>query len=244
MMDGNDLSLAGKLGANICLSGGALGADIAWATAATGCGHDVVHWSFKGHRPRASENVYELDSEELAQADQPLKQANRFLKRKLPFDKPWIINLLRRNWYQIKYSDSVYAVGMLNSKAIVHKKPTGEYYNIDCENYLDHMGVNGGTAWACQLYFNQWLQENDLFDEKFDSQKYQKNYFSGNPCDWFTPFRLYFYDQEKRVPLIWLASGRYWFECHQIPKPSGIYTAVGTRNINQYGIDFIEQLYT
>jgi len=244
-MKPKELPLAGKLGADICLSGGAPGADVAWGIAAECSGHTAVHWSFKGHKPGTKENIFVLDDDELFEADEYLKEANKFLKRSLPFRKPWIMNLLRRNWYQVKYIDSLYAVGTLNESAVIHEHGTGKYHlnQFDRhsperkEDYVDHMGVNGGTAWACQMYFGRWLEENKTFDPGQDR-------YSANPLKWFPPFKMYFYDQEKQLFLIWAAPCRHWvWVGHSAGKPSGVYAAVGTRDLNNYGQAFIEELY-
>lgn len=244
-MDPNSLSIAGKFGADICLSGGALGADTAWGKAASLSGHTVVHWSFKGHKSATTENIFVLDDEELSEADPHLKEANKFLKRSLPFRKPWIMNLLRRNWYQVKYIDSLYAVGTLNNLAVIHKNPPGKFYLNQFnrndptrkDDYIDHMGVDGGTAWACQMYFGRWLEENKTYDSGAKA-------FSIDPLDWFPPFNMFFYDQTKNLLLRWVAPSRYWVWVNQVvEKPSGIYAAVGSRDLNDYGQTFIQELY-
>lgn len=115
---------------NVCLSGGADGADLEWGRAAGRAGHSVIHWSYAGHRSQAAKNdIIELSAEQLVMADDHLIRANERVKRRVPFDKPWIINLLRRSYYQVCDADAVYAVGKIKN---------GE--------------VQGGTAWAVALF--------------------------------------------------------------------------------------------
>lgn len=122
---------------NMCLSGGAEGADIAWGIAAENAGHTVVHWSFKGHRSNAT-NVCVLDDTHLKVADMYLELANKSISRKWPTSSNFINNLLRRNFYQIYYSDCVYAVSKFTNDGSLLK-------------------IEGGTSWACQMYIDRWL---------------------------------------------------------------------------------------
>jgi hypothetical protein len=118
----------------ICLSGGANGADLQWGVCAGLSGHQVIHFSFDKHRTQAPEpEVVVLTAEQLCEADPHLERANATLGRRLPFDKPWVINLLRRNWYQVRETSSVYAVASLDP----------------------HGTVTGGTAWAIQMFIDR-----------------------------------------------------------------------------------------
>jgi len=119
-------------GKNICMSGGAKGADLQWGMCAGKAGHQVIHWSFDGHRTNAPEaEVVRIPAETLAMADEYLEVANKTLKRHLSYNKPWIINLLRRNYFQVGNSQSCYAVSGIKNGM-----------------------VEGGTAWATQMYLD------------------------------------------------------------------------------------------
>jgi hypothetical protein len=118
---------------NICLSGGAKGADAQWGMNAGRDGQSVIHWSFEKAKVHVPEQeVVRLSQEQLDVADEHLKKANKTLKRYLSFHKPWIINLLRRNYYQVAWCQSLYAVGKFD--------PKGK--------------VDGGTAWAVQMFLD------------------------------------------------------------------------------------------
>ena len=84
----------------MCLSGGADGADVVWGMAAEAAGHEVVHWSFAGHKSSAN-YLSELNDTQLRVADHYLELANKSLQRKWPTTNPVVNNLLRRNFYQI-----------------------------------------------------------------------------------------------------------------------------------------------
>jgi hypothetical protein len=117
---------------NTCMSGGAQGADLQWGMCAGKAGHQVIHWSFDGHRTDAPvQEVVRIPHDLLILADEHLEVANKTLKRRLSYDKPWIINLLRRNYYQVGNSQSVYAVSTIKKGM-----------------------VEGGTAWAVQMYLD------------------------------------------------------------------------------------------
>ena len=119
---------------NVCLSGGADGADLQWGMCAGSAGHTVVHWTFKGHSSKAPKaEISELSEEQLLVADESLTRANQTMKRRFPGSSWFVNSLLRRNYYQIKWAESVYAVSKLVK---------GQ--------------VSGGTCWATQMYMDRF----------------------------------------------------------------------------------------
>jgi hypothetical protein len=126
---------------NICLSGGAAGADYAWALAARSNFHRAIHWSFAGHKTADTQDVHVLPVDLLEQADQHLLVANKGMKRRYPTSSEHTNNLLRRNYYQIAYADAVYAVSRLVTDS-------------------SELKIDGGTAWAAMLYVNRCRKEN------------------------------------------------------------------------------------
>ena len=141
---------------NICVSGAAEGADTFWGDQALLYGHSVIHWSFDGHKYAATHNVYDLNQEELNKADPFLIEANKVVKRKFPTRSNYVNNLLRRNYYQICYSDSVYAVG-----------------------YFEDGMVKGGTAWAVEMMKQKISDKNKQY---FNGNCY---FFEQNIEKWF-----------------------------------------------------------
>lgn len=141
---------------NMCLSGGADGADTEWGYAAKSAGHEVVHWVFEKYALSKNHTNYViLEDRHLLEADAYLTLANKSIKRRWPATKENINNLLRRNYYQVHWSERVYAISELIN-----------------DNSL--LGIAGGTAWACQMYVDRWLHtetpidscELFLFDQK------------------------------------------------------------------------------
>ena len=125
---------------NICLSGGALGADLQWGMNAGRDGQSVIHWSFEKHKSDApKQELVVLSDEQLEKADEFLAKASKKLKRPWPGSRSHKVkSLLRRNWYQIAWSESLYAV------ATIHPvKQT----------------VDGGTGWAVQMFLDRFEKE-------------------------------------------------------------------------------------
>lgn len=112
----------------ICNSGGAIGADTVFENECLKNNIQVIAWSFQGHDTK-SRNVQILTKEQLDEGFEHIKIANKSLKRNVFNLKPYIRNLLSRNWYQVVNSDNIYAISQLDNK---------------------FKTVSGGTAWAVQ----------------------------------------------------------------------------------------------
>lgn len=129
---------------NICLSGGAEGADLQWGMVAGLAGHQVIHWGFEGHSSDAPvAEVVTLTPEQLAVADDFIERANITLKRRWPVRSAFVANLLRRNFYQISSAGSIYAVS-----------------EFDADGQ-----IKGGTAWAVQMFIDRVTDETYFADE-------------------------------------------------------------------------------
>lgn len=173
--------------ANVCLSGGAEGADEQFGMCAGARGDTVYHFTFEGHRKirvPMSERVV-LTRRQLQEADSHLERANLTLGRALPFHKAWIINLLRRNYFQIKDTQSVYAV-----------------------THFKDGKVDGGTAWAVQMFIDR------------------------HPPG--TPLPLYVFDQFVERWFVWNGT-RFEEMDAPPPEPSGVWTGIGARALKQAG---------
>lgn len=120
---------------NLCLSGGAKGADAQWGMNAGRDGQSVIHWSFEGHQHHVAEQeIVRLSEEQLLRADEDLKKASKPLKRPWPGKRSQTVkSLLRRNWYQVQWSESVYAVATFRHDGV----------------------VDGGTGWAVQMFLDR-----------------------------------------------------------------------------------------
>lgn len=118
-----------KHGKYVCNTGGAIGSDLVFEQECLRKGIKVIAWSFEGHNTN-SKNRKILTREELEEGFEHIKIANKSLKRNFYNLKPYVKNLLSRNWFQVKNSDAIYAIG-----------------NIIKPNWHQ---VDGGTGWACQ----------------------------------------------------------------------------------------------
>lgn len=116
---------------NICFSGGALGADTLWGDLALNAGHQVIHYIFDGHKSTCP-YTKTLTQQELNYADKFLVFANKTLKRHFPSKSLFVNNLLRRNFYQVRNTTSLYAIASI-------------------ANGL----VEGGTSWAVQMFLDK-----------------------------------------------------------------------------------------
>jgi len=110
-------------------SGGASGSDSYWQNLGAKYGVRVKAFSFAAHGTRNTARIV-LNDEQLKQADEFLHKANKTLKRHFPTSKSFVNNLLRRNWYQVKDTNGVFAVSRLSASRST---------------------VEGGTGWAVQM---------------------------------------------------------------------------------------------
>jgi hypothetical protein len=184
---------------NVLLSGGADGADAAFGRAAQAAGHDVVHWTFGGHKTKLRKNLCQLTEEHLAAADPYLLRANKSLVRTYPSSSAVVNDLLRRNLYQVRWSDSVYAVSRFKRDGSL-------------------LGIDGGTAWACQMYVDRFIYDQEPMEL----------------CN------LYLFDQLSNK---WHTWRRGWSEIDCPPAPLGIYAGIGSRKLTPDGAKAIDALY-
>lgn len=138
----------------LCLSGGAKDADLLWGEYAHRDGHDVIHWSFTGHKTRApSQHLICLTEDELRMADPYCAQASHTLKRWFPPRSKYVGDLLRRNWYQVCCADSCYGISKFCTAGGSNLPAT---IRVPIDSMLDtQYGVGGGTAWAVQMFIDQ-----------------------------------------------------------------------------------------
>jgi len=185
---------------------GAVGGDVAWNASAKFHGHSVTHYSFASHRTCANvdaDTVVILTESQLHEADSALNVAARRLRRSA--GRPTTKRLLQRNWWLMRSTSSLYAVGQ-----------------FDDATHADNIGLTGGTAWACQMFADKWSQPGASIPMYFFSQK--------DAC-WFQ--------------FAAKSTGVYsWHRLtEQPPRPSGRYTAIGTRELTDVGRQAIAALF-
>lgn len=136
---------------NICHSGGCPGSDMTWERELEKYGIKTIAYSFYNHI-QEGRNQRILNWKELEECLEHVITAERSLQRNLQnLKSAYVLNLLNRNWFQVKNSDSIFAIGtFINNK-----------HNI----------VNGGTGWAIQMGIDN-NKEVFLFDQ--ESKKWNK----------------------------------------------------------------------
>jgi hypothetical protein len=110
-----------------CHSGGAEGSDTIWESLCILYGLKVKAWSYKT-KYHSSINKVEVSEEDFQEGIECIKKANKILCRK---NIKKYINLLARNWSQVKYSEEIFAISKIDS--------------------LKDGIVSGGTGWAVAM---------------------------------------------------------------------------------------------
>ena len=114
-----------------CHSGGAIGSDMYWEIEGEKYGVKTIAYSFHYHNTE-SKNKQILSDTEIAEGWEHIKIADKTLKRGMSCNiKLYIWRLLSRNWFQVKNSETIFAIG-----EFVNTKKTK---------------VKGGTGWAVQM---------------------------------------------------------------------------------------------
>lgn len=133
---------------NVCLSGGADGADIEWGYWAASIGHKVIHWSFQGHPSKAPEDeLVRLNDEELKKANHALELAAKALGKSPP-RRSTVAPLLQRNYYQVAWSQACYAV---------------TYFEETEDEAQPQTIAPGGTVWAITMFIQLHPDNHNLY---------------------------------------------------------------------------------
>ena len=122
-----------------CHSGGAKGSDSYFEKIGVEFGVKTKAYSYKT-KYHTSPNKVEISEEDYLEGVQMIKKANLTLNR-------WgihkFMNLLARNWSQVKYSNQVFAIGTIIEPG---KKCSKGY-----QNKSNYQIVAGGTGYAIQM---------------------------------------------------------------------------------------------
>jgi hypothetical protein len=138
-----------------CHSGGAMGSDSEWENIGKEFGVITKAYSYKTTY-HVSENKVEISETDYKEGIVEINKANKWLNR---YGIHKYMNLLARNWAQVKYSDQIIAIGIIVKKG--QKSPKG-YYNKGKYDMVD-----GGTGYACQMGINN-RREVFVFDQNRD----------------------------------------------------------------------------
>jgi hypothetical protein len=126
----------------VCHSGGAVGSDTEWEVIGQEFGVKTRAYSYKTPK-HESVNKVEISEEDYKEGVEEINKANKWLNR---YGIHKYMNLLARNWSQVKYSDQVLAIGTIIKPG---SKGSKGYYNKGKYEVVD-----GGTSYAVQCSIN------------------------------------------------------------------------------------------
>jgi hypothetical protein len=195
-------------------SGGAEGADYRFTFCALKADHAIRIASFIGHKtilppnkPNKDIVVLNFNQYKTHLADISLNNANKKLCRRVP-QPGYVLKLLQRNYDQIATVSSLFAIGF-----------------FDISNGRDDcVRIQGGTAWACQMFCDRWVDGQDKRIPLF--------FFCQTAGAWFQC-------QLKGYSVTWDRMEKNVIP----PKPIGKYAGIGTRELNPNGMKAIDQLF-
>jgi hypothetical protein len=127
-----------------CHSGGALGADTYWDQLGEPFGVKTSAYSYKTSY-HTGKNKVEISDEDYQQGVDEIIKANKTLNR---YGINKYMNLLARNWSQVKYSTQIFAIGFIVDPG---KKGSKGFYNKS-----EFQVVDGGTGYCTQMSINNY----------------------------------------------------------------------------------------
>lgn len=139
-----------------CHSGGAPGADTEWEIGGSTFGVKTRAYSYKTPKHQ-SPNKVEISEDDYNQGVIEVNKANKFLNR---YGINKYMNLLARNWAQVKYSKQIFAIGTIIKPGEKNQKG---YYNRGKFEIVD-----GGTGYAVMMGINNDRQV-FVFDQLKDA---------------------------------------------------------------------------
>lgn len=139
----------------ICHSGGAIGSDTIWENEGVKFNIKTKAYSYKTPK-HVSPNKVEISEEDYKEGVIEVNKANKWLNR---YGIHKYMNLLARNWAQVKYSKQVFAIGTIIKPG---EKNTKGYYNKGKFDMVD-----GGTGYAVMMAINH-QREVYVFDQARD----------------------------------------------------------------------------
>jgi len=125
-----------------CHSGGAEGSDTAWEKIGEKFGIKTKAYSYKTRR-HESPNKVEISEEDYKEGMLEVNKANKWLNR---YGIQKYMNLLARNWAQVKYSKQIFAIGSILKSG---ERGGKGYYNKGKYDVVD-----GGTGYAVMMAIN------------------------------------------------------------------------------------------
>lgn len=125
-----------------CHSGGAIGSDTIFETIGEKYGVKTKAYSYNT-KSHTSPNKVEISKEDFEEGVSEINKANKHIGR---FGIHKYMNLLARNWAQVKYSNQIFAIGIIVEPG--KKSPKGYYSKSKIQT------VDGGTGYAVMMGIN------------------------------------------------------------------------------------------
>jgi hypothetical protein len=135
-----------------CHSGGAEGADSIFENRGANYGVKTKAYSYQTPHHK-SPNKVEISKEDYIEGITQIKKANHWLNR-WGVDK--YMNLLARNWAQVKYSKQIFAIGHIVNPG----DKTSKGYRCNSK----YQSVDGGTGYAVQMAIDN-MKDVWVFDQ-------------------------------------------------------------------------------
>lgn len=136
----------------VCHSGGAEGSDFFFETIGSEYGVKTKAYSYKTSIHK-SPNKVEISESDYKEGIVEINKANKWLNR---YGINKYMNLLARNWAQVKYSEQIFAIGTIIK---VGDRNVKGYYNKGKYDVVD-----GGVGYAIQMSINH-NKEIFVFDQ-------------------------------------------------------------------------------
>lgn len=162
-------------------------------------GHSVAYMTPTASKLADDFNVFRLDRERLADAENYMLRANKSIHRSWPLNDDTTNDNLRRDCYLVRWCQRIYSVGLFTSDASLLK-------------------IAGDLAWPAQIYVDRFL-----YDQEPMSQ-----------CE------LYMFDLKSES---WFQWNQRWMKANEVPRPSGIYTVVGSDKLSRAAKIAIDYLW-
>ena len=139
----------------ICHTGGAIGSDMKFEKISIKYGIKVNAYSFEEHNSHSKNKVI-LTNDEIAIGWEKAQKAAKSLRRNTHNLSPYVKKLLARDWYQVKNSSAIFAVGY-----ILNPGEQGERI----PNKTNKQIVDGGTGYAVEMSI-QYKKPVFVFNQK------------------------------------------------------------------------------
>ena len=154
-MIGDTLNKIDDLSKCVCHSGGAIGSDSYWENTTLKYGGKALSYSYKTDYHN-SVNKVEITDDQYKEGLEKVKSVSKILARTF---NPKYGSLLSRNWFQVKYSDVIYAIGEIVLSGDKNKKGYKNKSKLPI--------VDGGTGYAVMMGI-QHGRDVYVFDQEKD----------------------------------------------------------------------------